>query len=172
MATHRELQPAAHHHAVDRGHHRLLAGLHLRNHVHELGRCRRLGPVELADVGTAAEGPAAPCQHDREHCGIGLGAPDSLGDEAPIGQPEAVDGRVVHGQNGDAVAHFVAGGHDVLSVLRHKQIRTTMFLHAHSHGINKPNAPDEKPSCGTGPSRACRRHHRHIFISSAPPCPC
>jgi hypothetical protein len=34
-----------------------------------------------------------------------------------------------------------------------------MFMHMRGHGINKPHAPDENPSCTRRPVARGKRHH-------------
>ena len=73
------------------------------------GSADHLGRAELADVGAAGEGLAGPGEHDRLDGGIGGGAVEPLYDAAPQLVPEAVDGRVVQSDHGDAGARRVSG---------------------------------------------------------------
>jgi hypothetical protein len=125
VAAHCKLEAAAHHHPVDRRHHRRGGSLDQRDHLGQFGRGGCLGQVELTNVRTSAEGTAAAGEHDGAHRRIGLRAQDRIGNEAPVGQAEAVDGRVVHGHDGNAFVHLVACGHGVLSVRV-----AAMFVHA------------------------------------------
>jgi hypothetical protein len=70
VAAHRELQPAAQRHAVQRGDHRLLHGVEVHQQARAVARVlrRRVGVAEhggeAADVGAGAEGPRAVAGED------------------------------------------------------------------------------------------------------------
>jgi hypothetical protein len=77
MAAQRELQPAAHARARDRGNDRLAARFDRSNDGRERRLGRRLRRVEFADVGAAREQLAGADQHDRGNRRIGIRSFDS-----------------------------------------------------------------------------------------------
>ena len=95
VAGQRQLEAAAHGHAVDGGDDRLRRGLHGLDDGVQRGLGRHLGRPELADVGAAGEALSGADEHDRHDAGIGGGAVEALDEPAPQLVAEAVDGRVV-----------------------------------------------------------------------------
>ena len=71
VAAQRQLQPATHGRAVDRGHHRLAGLLQRRNHGMQIRLLKSRRGVELADIGSAAKGFARTGDDDGLHRRIG-----------------------------------------------------------------------------------------------------
>ena len=99
----RHLQAAAQGRTVDGGHHRLVAGLDAQAHLRQRGRLRR--QPELADVRPGDEGLAAAMDQHRVHVRVRIGLGDGVHQATAHGGAQGIDGGVVHGHEGDVVAH-------------------------------------------------------------------
>ena len=112
VAGHRELETAAERVAVNRRDERLADVLDVRQaRVHgprPLERLlARLQLLEDVDVGAGDERRAGADQDDRVGGGIVARALDGVADAFRNARAERVDGRVVDGDDGDAIANFV-----------------------------------------------------------------
>ena len=107
MATQGQFQATAHTGATDCRDHGFAGSLQQVDHAVDGG----LGPscccAEFADVGTARERLVGADQDDGTDCSIGFGAFDVSDDACAQGVAQAIDGWVVHADDGDAVFCFV-----------------------------------------------------------------
>ena len=70
-----------------------------------------LGRAKFADVGAAREGFACAGQHNGHHSGVSQRLLHALGDALAGGQAQAIDRRVVEGDNGNIAVNLVVGSH-------------------------------------------------------------
>ena len=110
VAGQRHFQPAPGGHAVDGGDHRLAGGFDFVEHRGQRRRAGRRGRVELADVGAAAEHAASAGNHHGRHAFVGQRLHDAVAERRAHREAQAVDRRVVEGQQGDAVMAFYDNG--------------------------------------------------------------
>jgi hypothetical protein len=106
----RQLQAAAERHAVDGRDHRLGAGLDPFEHGAQDGLLQLARRAELGDIGAGREGLVAAGKYDAAHGGIGLRGVELLHEARTQRVAQAVDGRLVQRDDGDAV-WGIAGCH-------------------------------------------------------------
>jgi hypothetical protein len=106
MAGERELQAAAEREAADRGDQRFRQRVLRVVDLRQVWLEARRG--ELADVGAPGKGLCRSDEDGRLDRGIGLGLFQVLQDRRAQGVAEAVDGRVIESNDGDAVADGVS----------------------------------------------------------------
>jgi hypothetical protein len=107
VARHRILQPATEGVAVDRGHHRLGAGV--EHIIGPLPDRRSLAPgAEAADIRTGDETASVPHQHHRVDRRIGVRLVEAVDDPLRHARPERVHRRIVDNDNADVAVLFEA----------------------------------------------------------------
>ena len=104
VAAEREFEPAAERETADRRDHRLAEGVLRVVDLRQRGRHVHLRRVELADVGAAREGLRRADDHEGLHRGVGARLLDAVHQGRAQHAAQAVDRRIVHGDDGDAVA--------------------------------------------------------------------
>ena len=116
MATHGELQPAAHADAVDRGHDGLGGRLTYTDQTTQVGLSQRHWRAKFSNVRAARKRFACAGDHDRGDGRVGMRLFDPVGDIPSGCITQAIDGRVLQGDHGDGAVAFVLGGHRVVSL--------------------------------------------------------
>ena len=99
MTRHRGFETATQGCAVNRGHDRLGAVLHLVNDLRQPGFFDRF--IELGDIGAGNECATVAYQNRSFGIGIGCEALETAGEPLAYGQRKSVDGGIVDGNDGD-----------------------------------------------------------------------
>ena len=129
---------------MDRGHHRLRAVVEGVDHFEEAGLLERL--VEFGDVGPGDERAPGADEHDRDDRRIGARTAHGVADPQADVPAQGVDGGLVDGDDGDAVAHLDL---DEFRVRGHRGEAPVKFLGAACGGA---------PSGGTAPASGAWYH--------------
>ena len=108
VAGKRGLEAPAERGAVDRGHHRLRRVVERVDHLEETRGLQRL--VELGDIRPGDEGPACAGEDDGGHRRVLAHLLHGVADALAHVPAEGVDGGIVDGDDGNAVAHFKLNG--------------------------------------------------------------
>ena len=127
MASQRQLQPASHANAVNRGDHRLGRQVQLLDDRNQMRLAVGIFLAELGDIGSAGEGLAGAGNDDGLDGVIRQSLAQTLNHTSSGGQIQAVDRRVVQGNDGDGSVHFVFSSHAVVPCSINRKERSCVF---------------------------------------------
>ena len=109
MTAERQFETTTHRDRMHGGNHGLGRALQLFDHRAQVGFGGGCGRIELANIGAARKGLAVSGQDNSFDAAFRIGADDTVHDAGAQLVPEAIDRRVIHGDDGDIAVLGVAG---------------------------------------------------------------